>query len=343
MHIDLDIQSLNRLKELLGNSKSIVLISHYNPDGDAVGSILGLYHALGNVGIKSTMVSPNGFPEFLEWLPEIDRVILYSKQKESVANALSNADLIVCLDFNGFRRLETMEGLLASSHCKKILIDHHPEPESPFDLYFSFVQVSSTSELVYEIVAKLYGEQSVDENSAVCLYTGIMTDTGSFSYACSRKRTFEIAGELVARGVNVEAVQAMVYSNFSVNRMQLLGYCLAEKMKVFPEHKAAYIWLTKAELKRFSHQIGDTEGFVNHPLSIKGIIFSVIFMENDGFIKVSLRSRGSFPVNIFSKKYYNGGGHTNAAGGKSFSSLEQTILQFEQLLAEHSSELNSSE
>lgn len=342
MSLYFDIQLLEKVRELISNSKRIVITTHHNPDGDAIGSVLGFYHALKAVGIDSIAVTPNGFPDFLSWLPGQSAVIRYSQQKEMVADIISSADLIFCLDFNGFRRTETMEKLLAESTAKKVLIDHHPDPESFFDYSFSFTEVSSTAELVYEVVEKLYGNEPISKDAAECLYVGIMTDTGSFSYACSRKRTFEIAGELVNKGVKVDVVQGLVYNNFSSNRMKLLGYCLAEKMKVFTEYRAAYIWLSREELNRFSHQNGDTEGFVNYPLSIKGIVFSVLFMENDGFIKVSLRSRGAFPVNEFSKKYYNGGGHTNAAGGKAFMSMAEAILQFEELLKLHSMELNSS-
>lgn len=342
MHLNFDIQSLKKFKELLSSSKRIVLTTHHNPDGDAIGSVLGFYHALKVAGINSTVVTPNGFPDFLGWLPGVDIVLKHSQSKDLVSEIFANADLICCLDFNGFRRTETMEKLLLESKGKKVLIDHHPNPESSFDISFSFTEVSSTAELVYEVVAETFGAEYINKESAECLYVGMMTDTGSFSYACSRERTFSIAGELVGKGVKVEKVQGLVYNNFSANRMQFLGYCLAEKMKVFPEYNAAYIWLNKDELKKFKHQSGDTEGFVNYPLSIKGIVFSALFMENDGFIKVSLRSRGSFPVNEFSKIYYNGGGHTNAAGGKSFTTMELTIQQFEELLRVYSAELNAS-
>lgn len=342
MYLNFDIQSLKKVKELLQTSNRIVLTTHHNPDGDAIGSVLGFYHALKNVGISSTVVTPNGFPDFLMWLPGVDTVTKYSQSKELTAEIFSNADLIFCLDFNGFRRTESMEKILSDATGVKVLVDHHPDPESKFDHSFSFTEVSSTAELVYELVSELFGDDCISKESAECLYVGMMTDTGSFSYACSRERTFFIAGQLVGKGVVVEKVQGLVYNNFSVNRMQFLGYCLAEKMKVFPEHSAAYIWLSKDDLKRFNHQSGDTEGFVNYPLSIKGIVFSVLFMENDGFIKVSLRSRGTFPANEFSKKYYNGGGHTNAAGGKSFAPMDLSIQQFEELLKQYSNELNAS-
>ncbi|MEW5846356.1 MAG: bifunctional oligoribonuclease/PAP phosphatase NrnA [Bacteroidota bacterium] len=331
---------LNDLRKAIDGSSSIVITTHHNPDGDAIGSVLGLYHALKAMGVNTQMLTPNGFPDFLGWLPDADKIVHYSKDKKAAENLLSKADLVFCLDFNGFKRVEDMAEALEKSPAKRVLIDHHPEPESPFHISISFTEVSSTAELVYEVVEQLYGEKAITFDAAVSLYTGIMTDTGSFSYACSRERTFTIAGKLIAKGVTVEEVQGLVYNNFSENRMRLLGFSLAERMRVYPEHRAACIWLTRSDLNRFKHQIGDTEGFVNYPLSIKGIIFSVLFTENDGFIKVSLRSRGNFAANTFSKLYYQGGGHKNAAGGKAFMSMDEAVKQFEELIAKHTAELN---
>ncbi|MDI3527186.1 MAG: bifunctional oligoribonuclease and phosphatase NrnA [Tenuifilum sp.] len=341
MTLRIEQNLLELLKEELTQAKKIILTSHYNPDGDAIGSVLGLYHVLKQQGLNAAMVSPNDFPTFLSWLPDASNILIFSKDKLRVEQTFREADLVICLDFNGYKRVEGMSYLLEETKAKRVLIDHHPEPESPFDIKFSFTEVSSTAELVYEIASQLFGDNAINYNSAVSIFTGIMTDTGSFSYACSRERTFEIAGKLIAKGIKVEDIQSNVYNNFSENRMKLLGFSLAERMKVFPEFKAAYIWLTKNDLKKFKYQIGDTEGFVNYPLSINGINFSVLFTENDSYVKVSLRSRGNFPANEFSKKYYNGGGHKNAAGGKSFVSMDETLKQFEELLKIHSNELNA--
>lgn len=337
----IDKNLISELKKTIESSPRIAITTHHNPDGDAIGSALGLYHALNAKGFTAHLVTPNNFPEFLGWLPDADKIYHYSKNKKEVEDILLNADLVFCLDFNGYKRVEEMCDVLEKTTAKKVLIDHHPEPESPFDIMFSFTEVSSTAELVYEVIVQLFGNDAITYNSAVSLYTGIMTDTGSFSYACSRERTFVIAGNLIAKGVNVEEVQGLVYNNFSENRMRLLGYSLAERLKVYPEHRAACIWLTRDDMNRFKHQIGDTEGFVNYPLSIKGIIFSVLFTENDHFVKVSLRSRGNFAANEFSKLYYQGGGHKNAAGGKAFMSIDEAVRQFEELIAKHSKELNS--
>lgn len=336
-----DNNKINELKTILDSAKSIVITTHHNPDGDAIGSVLGLYHILKNLGYPVTAITPNGFPEFLSWMPGSDQVVKYSEKKSKAIEFFLNADVIFCLDFNGFRRTEEMGDILLKANGKKVLIDHHPNPEKSFDILFSSTEVSSTAELVYEVVVASFNENAIPVDAAVCLYTGIMTDTGSFSYACSRGRTFQIAGDLIAKGVDVEKVQGLVYNNFSSDRMRLLGFSLSEKMKVFPEYKSAYISLTREELKQYKHKMGDTEGFVNLPLSIKGVVFSVLFVEHDSFVKVSLRSRGKFPVNLVSQKHFNGGGHTNAAGGKSFMSLSETEVYFENLIKTYSDELNN--
>ena len=341
MLLESAINKIEEFKKLIDSSKSIVITTHHNPDGDAVGSLLGLYHALKSLNYPVEAISPNGFPDFLSWMPSSELVIRYSENKPLAISKIQNADTIICLDFNGFKRTEEMGDYLQKANGKKVLIDHHPNPESIFDIQFSYTEVSSTAELVYEVLSTCFPKTSIITDSAICLFVGIMTDTGSFSYACSRGRTFQISGELISKGVDVEKVQGLVYNNFSSNRMKLMGYSLNEKMKVFPEHKAAYISLTKEELKKYKHKIGDTEGFVNLPLAIKGIIFSVLLVEHDSFVKVSLRSRGSFPVNVVSQKHFNGGGHKNAAGGKAFMSLHQAELLFESIIKTYSSQLNS--
>jgi len=335
-----ETNKINEFKQILDASQSIVITTHHNPDGDAVGSVLGLYHALKTIGYPVIAVTPNGFPEFLSWMSGCDQVIRYSENKKAAVAAILEADTIICLDFNGFKRTEEMGDVLSQSKARKILIDHHPFPEDQFDLQFSFTKVSSTAELVFEVLVSSFGNDVFTTDSAICLFVGIMTDTGSFSYGCSRGRTFQIAGELISKGVDVERVQGLVYNNFSADRMRLMGFSLNEKMKVFPEYKAAFISLTREDIKRFNHKMGDTEGFVNLPLSIKGIVFSVLFVEHETFVKVSLRSRGSFPVNAVSQKYYNGGGHTNAAGGKAFMSLAEAENNFETILKAYSAELN---
>lgn len=333
-------QEILEIKDLLQTKGLIVITSHHNPDGDAIGSILGLHHILKAMGIESAMVMPNEIPDFLAWLPSCNDVVRYSKQEKKAKALLENAEVLFALDYNGTARLEKMEKDFQNSKAKKILIDHHPFPESSFDFYLSDTSVSSTAELVYEFALKIDAESFINFNSAICLFTGIMTDTGSFSYACSAPRTFEIVAKLIALGVKVEEVQQQVYNNFSEDRMRLMGHALTSKMKVFPEFQAAYISLSREELKQFHYRIGDTEGIVNLPLSIKNVVFSALFVESTDFVKVSLRSVGNFPVNKVSKEFFNGGGHTNAAGGKSFATMSETESKFMEALNQYKEQLN---
>lgn len=330
----------NIIKNLISSKEQIVITSHHNPDGDAIGSVLGLHHILSAMGCNSIMIIPNEIPDFLTWLPGSEKILRFSKNSKVAAEAIRSAEIIFSLDYNSPKRLEGMQSNFDQSSAIKILIDHHPNPDSVFQWTLSDTRASSTAELVYEFAAIMDLESRVDENSALCIYTGIMTDTGSFSYACSNPRTFEIAAKLIAKGVKGEMAQQLVYNNFSESRMRLLGYSLESKMKVFPEFRTAFISLTQEELKRFKYKIGDTEGLVNYPLSIKNIIFSALFIENKGFVKVSLRSVGAFPANKICEEFFSGGGHVNAAGGKSFATIQETETKFVEILKQYQKELN---
>ncbi len=326
--------------DALKGNKKVTITSHSNPDGDALGSLLGMYFILGKLGVEAKLVLPNGFPDYLEWLPGANQVLLYSKNKDEVGALVRNSDILFALDYNSPSRLEELETDFRACSGQKVMIDHHPNPESAFDIQFSKIEVSSTAELVYEFANNLSNSSLLTYESAVSLFTGIMTDTGSFSYACSFPRTFEIVAKLIEQGVKVDEVQQLVYNNFSENRLRLVGHSLASKMKVFPEHRAAYISLTRAELNSFGYVLGDTEGIVNLPLSIKGMVLSALFTENTNHIKVSLRSRGNFPANRICEQAFNGGGHLNAAGGKSFTTMEQTQKIFEEIIEKYKEELN---
>jgi bifunctional oligoribonuclease and PAP phosphatase NrnA len=338
MQIDIN-SDIQIIKELISPNKKIVITSHHNPDGDAIGSMLGLYNAFLAMGIKADLVIPNDIPDFLSWMPGSENLVKFSKNKDSAASLLCNADVIFALDYNGASRLEAMANDFTSAKGVKVLIDHHPNPEKGFSHYISDTSVSSTAELVFEFIEKFCGVDFITIDSAICLFTGIMTDTGSFSYACSSPRTFEISAKLITKGVKVENIQEKVYNNFSDDRMRLLGYSISSKMKVYPEYRSAFISLTSDELKRYNYKIGDTEGLVNYPLSIKGIVFSALLVENTNHVKISLRSRGSFPVNKISEQYFNGGGHLNAAGGKSFVSLTETEKIFGEIYKNHQTQL----
>ncbi len=332
---------IQKIKQILIPTKKIVITSHHNPDGDAIGSVLGLHFILKKMGLNAQMILPNEVPSFLNWLPEADKIVKYSKKKVEAKRLLAEADIIFSLDYNGSARLEKLSDDFDKAKGTKILIDHHPNPDNVFAHYISDTNVSSTAELVFEFALALKGHELISPDAAICIYTGIMTDTGSFNYGCSNPRTFEVVAQLVKMGIDIEVAQQNVYNTFSEERMRLLGYALAQKMKVFPKQRAAFISLTKNELEQFDYKIGDTEGLVNYPLSIENIVFSALFIENTNQVKVSLRSRGSFPVNLISERYFNGGGHKNAAGGKSPTTLTETENAFIKIIEEYSEQLNN--
>lgn len=332
---------LEGIKNLLANRSKIVITTHINPDGDALGSVLGLFWFLKRMGHDVTAISPNDYPEFLQWLPGNDTVIDFFKKKKMATSLIQDADIIFFLDYNEAKRGGDMKDILAGSKAKKIMIDHHPFPQLQVDYAISRTGVSSTSELIYELILDLNGIKYVNKDIAECIYTGIMTDTGCFSYNSSRTRTFEIAAQLLTFSIEKDEIFRKVYDNFSAQRMRLLGYCLNEKMQVFPEFRTAFISLSLEEQERYKFVVGDSEGFVNYPLSIKGVCFTALFTESKDKIKISFRSRGLFPANAFSQKHFSGGGHTNAAGGESNLSLDETIQKFIDLLPQYARELNS--
>jgi phosphoesterase RecJ-like protein len=339
-HIDNNTLKLG--KKFLKNIKNIVIITHFNPDGDAIGSSLGLYHYLNNENYNVSVLIPNSSPQFLHWLPGNDKILVFDDKPDKCKSLINEAELIVYLDFNVLDRTQGMEKFLNTLKTNKILIDHHPDPENFADVIISTTNVSSTSELLYNFLVAIGGEEKIDKAISECLYTGIMTDTGSFSYNSSSPDTYFIVSRLIENGIDKDKIYWNVYDNYSADRMRLLGYCLNQKMKVLPEYATAYISISKDELERFNYQSGDSEGFVNYPLSIKNIVFSVIFIEHESHIKISFRSKGDFYANRFATENFNGGGHRNAAGGYSESSLEETLEAFERALQEYQDELLTS-
>ena len=324
------------LKKLWENkSLNILVVAHENPDGDAMGSAIGLANVLQNIGHVASVVSPNDYPSFLKWFSSPICILLYDRDKKKVKKLLEKTDLIVCVDFNEFKRVGIFQKRLLSFEGKKILIDHHPNPSYFCDITISEPHYSSTSELVFDILKRTGFSEYIDGESAEALYTGILTDTGSFSHNISNPNTFEVVAGLMQYGINTGKIQSNVYHNFSADRMKFLGYCLNEKMMVFPEYRSAVISISKEEQDLFNFETGDTEGFVNYPLSIKNIVFSAFFIEKEGLVKASFRSKGSFPANRFSSEHYNGGGHLNAAGGESYLSLPETLSNFAQLLEQY--------
>jgi bifunctional oligoribonuclease and PAP phosphatase NrnA len=284
----------------------------------------------------------NDYPEFLKWFSSDVPVIVYERNKKAAKSALFDSDILICVDFNEEKRAGHLEKMIHKFDKTKILIDHHPNPTGFCNYTVSETQYSSTAELVFEVLATAGMNSYLDSKAAEALYTGILTDTGGFSHNTS-KNMFRVVSELLEYGINTDKIQSSVFHNFSADRMKLLGYCLNEKMVVFPEYRAAYISLTKSELEQFNFTPGDTEGFVNYPLSVNNIVFSALFIEKDEYVKASFRSKGNFPANAFSRDNFNGGGHLNAAGGESELNFEETIQKFTQLLPHYKHQLLDTE
>jgi len=324
--------NIRKLKSLIHNASSALITTHVNADGDAIGSSLALALLLKKAGKEVLIITPNDFPEFLHWLPAQELISVDMKNPGKTKLWTEKADLVFCVDYNEPKRLKQAENQVMSSKGPKILIDHHPFPADFADLSISVTRLGSTAELIYYIIHELDLQHLIDKDIADCLFTGIMTDTGCFSYSSSYPEVFNVTAELLKYGINKDLIYSNVYENFSVSRMKLMGYCLNEKMVVIPEYNTAYISLTENELKQYDHMPGDTEGFVNLPFSIKNIRFTALFMEKKDVIKISFRSRGNFNVNKFSSEYFNGGGHLNAAGGEVKQSMENTLKRFTEIL-----------
>jgi phosphoesterase RecJ-like protein len=330
----LDKVSINKISDLTNSPKRIVIITHVNPDGDAIGSSLALYNVLIQENHQVNVITPNEYPSFLAWMKGCNNILVYTQETAKAEDAVQYADIIFCLDFNDVRRMENIGDVYTRSNAFKILIDHHVDPASFTDLIISRTKTSSTSELIYELILELNKKHLINIDVAACLYTGIVTDTGSFSYACNYVATYLIIAELYKYGIDGEQIHRLVYDTYSEERMRLLGFCLSEKLMVFHNYGTAYISLTKEDLKKFNYQVGDTEGVVNYALSIEGISLAVLFIEKDGYIKLSLRSKGNMSVDTIARKYYDGGGHHNAAGGSSYLEMEETLKGFENILPE---------
>jgi bifunctional oligoribonuclease and PAP phosphatase NrnA len=330
----LNEEVIKAIGSLLAAPKRIAILTHVNPDGDALGSALALYNMLIQENHQVDVVIPNMYPSFLAWMPNCPKVLIVEKDEANAIKAVQKAEVIFCLDFNDINRVENIAEYYKKSKAVKILIDHHLD-RAPFtDYSISISKISSTSEIIYDFACALNKKHLINKDVAECLYVGIATDTGSFSYACNYEKTYLVTAELFRLGIDGEHIHRLVYDTYSENRMRLLGYCLSEKLKVFHNYHTAYMSLTKSELDRFNYQIGDTEGVVNYALSMEGITLAALFMEMDGYIKVSFRSKGEISVNDLARTYYDGGGHHNASGGGSYISMKETLDQFEKLLPE---------
>lgn len=324
------------LLSLLASPKKIAIIPHRNPDGDAMGSTLALYHFLLKLNHQPIVISPNEFPDFLAWLPSSESVLIYEKDKVNTKEVLKSAELIFTLDFNALHRTGEMENVLAELKAPFIMIDHHQAPDDYALVTFSDTNYGSTCEMVFDFISVLNQKNLIDTTIATCIYTGIVTDSGSFKFPKTTAKTHRVVAELIDAGINNSEIHHLLFNNNSYESLQLLGKAL-QNMKVLKPHKTSYITLTQEELDQFHFKKGDTEGIVNYGLSIKNVILTAIFIENkeEGIIKISLRSTGDFDVNELARLHFNGGGHINAAGGKSFDSMKETILRFEEIVRNH--------
>ncbi len=336
------INNILELQALIQGGNKLVVTTHTNPDGDAIGSSLALYHFLKSIGTEVTVVVPNSYPAFISWMPGNEDIIVYEKEHKKAQAIIAEAGLIFCLDYNAIHRSGSLQDILRVTQAPKMMIDHHPEPESEaFEFLYSTINTSSTAELIYDFINQISDKQSITKEIATCLFVGIMTDTGSFSFSCNRPQTFEVTAALIKTGIDPEWIHRKVYDTFSEDRLRLLGFALSEALVVKPEYATAYIALSKQDLERFNFQVGDTEGIVNYALSIESISMAVLLTEKRGRVRLSFRSKGNFSVNNIAKDHFQGGGHRNAAGGDSFDSLENTIQKLENLLPEYKDALLS--
>jgi phosphoesterase RecJ-like protein len=334
-------QDITGIKTLLSQPKKIVIVSHKNPDGDAIGSSLGLYHYLLKGNHKVHVLAPNDYPKFLKWIPGNDSILKHDTETKVCNDLIEAADVIFTLDFNAFHRTGNMESVLEQSQAIKVMIDHHQAPDGYAKYTYSDISMSSTCEMIYHFIDMLGDTNVIDADIATCLYVGIMTDTGSFRFRSTTSTTHNIVAKLIEKGANNTDIHNNVYDTNSYERLQLLG-CALTNLKVVPESRTAYITLSQAELQKFDYKKGDTEGVVNYALSLDGIVLAAIFIEdkNEGIIKISLRSKGDFSVNEMSRSHFEGGGHTNAAGGKSHLSLSKTVEKFISILPSYNKALN---
>lgn len=335
-----DPREIEAVGQLLAVTQKIVLVSHKNPDGDTIGASLAMMHYLRKKGHEVSMLVPNDFPRFYQWMPGADEMIIFDRNAHKVSDVLAEGQLLFCLDFNSLDRTGNMAPAVAKFAGKKIIIDHHLDPSDEFDHYFCSAASSSTGELVYEFIEALGDKALLGKEGAMALYTCIMTDTGSFSYNCNYARTYHIVAELIELGVDAAGIHKLVYDTYSETRLRLLGFALSSRLLVWDDLHTAIIYLTKDDLKRFKYQVGDTEGLVNYGLSMERINLAILLTEKDNQIRMSFRSKGQFSVNLLARSYFNGGGHKNASGGVSRTSMEKTLAELKKVLQNFKEELD---
>lgn len=330
----LDPVALAKFEGWMNQYNNYVIVTHVSPDGDAIGSSLALLHYLVEKGKNARVIVPNSFPDFFRWMPMVHSIVQYDIHKKQAESLIEEAEVICCLDFNTIKRIDALGEAVSRVNAKTLLLDHHPFPDPNFDLIFSHPEMCATAELVFRFITSLGSLNDINRDCATCIYTGMATDTGGFSYNSSRSEIFVIISQLLEKGINKDFIHRRIFNSNSEGRMRLMGHTLCSKMKIYPELQTALVWLTQEELKRFGYTKGDTEGFVNLPLQIRGIVFACFLREDKTMIKVSLRSVGNFSCTEFASTIYNGGGHRNASGGEFYGNMEEAITRFEEGLEE---------
>ncbi|MDR1369389.1 MAG: bifunctional oligoribonuclease/PAP phosphatase NrnA [Dysgonamonadaceae bacterium] len=327
--------SIQKAKKYIDHADRIVIVTHISPDGDAVGSSLGLYHFLLEMGKLVNVIVPNEFPDFLKWMKGAHDIINREKSPKIAIETIEAAELIFCLDFNILKRIGDLGSLVEQAKAKKVMIDHHLDPGDFCDVTISHPEISSTSEMVFRLICRMGFFEDINRECAESIYTGMMTDTGAFTYNSNSDQIYYIISELLKKGIDKDAIYSRVYNTYTANRIRLMGYLTYEKMKIFQDCNTALLILSQEEQRRFNVKKGDTEGFVNIPLSIGEIVFSVFIREDRDLVKISFRSKGDFPCNIFASAHFGGGGHKNASGGEFYGSLEDAITLFESVLPQY--------
>ena len=336
------MQPINEIYSQLTDPKKIVITMHQKPDGDAMGSTLGLYHFLIQFGHSVTVISPTNWADFLNWMPAAKKVMDYEQHAHACDALIAAADWIFCLDFNVLSRTKRMEHKLANANAKRILIDHHQEPEAEKFAYgISDTSKSSTSEMVYDFIEASGNDEKINEDVSSCLYTGVMTDTGSFRFPSTTANVHLMVANLKSKGLDHSKIHENIYDNFLENRFRFIGNVLLNRMEVFYEYNTALIAIPQNDLIRFNITTGDTEGLVNYPLSIKGIKLAAIIIDRGEERKSSFRSKDGFDVNSFARKYFNGGGHFHAAGGQNKESLDEVVAKFKSAMKENKDQLSN--
>ncbi len=334
------MQNLEALRQKFTTPQQVVITTHYKPDADALGSSLAMANYLKKYKHNVRVIVPSDYPRFLEWMTGQEHVLVYGEDTHAeAAQLMATAQMLICLDFSSPGRAGDLEPMIRDAKAYKVMVDHHLEPERFADFMYSDTKAAATCELVFRLLSEMGEADKIDKAIAECLYAGLLTDTGSFRHPSTSSKVHLIVADLIEKGIAVSHIQKLIYDNYSANRLRFLGYVLYKKLTILPEYRTAYIAITQAEMTHFQHVTGDTEGFVNYALSIENIVVGAVFIDSGDLIKISFRSVGSFSVNKFARQHFEGGGHKNAAGGKSTLSLDATVEKFIQALTQQRQEL----